>query len=195
MLDKTKPNIYIGASHGNESVMTGQDLEKLIVSNVNADICKDVKTYLFACATGVELGPKLVADGCPMYFGYQADFTFLYHPDYVGHPLDDPYAKAFFDKAVKTGESMLLGKSAPEIYNDTIDKYNYWWDFWLKQNDPIADDILTWLNWDRANFIGITPTGMFEGSHEQVKIGGLNIPSALLPIAGAGALLFLLSKS
>jgi len=125
-MDKTpKPDVLIGAGHGNEKIFTGQDLEVLLKVGVNDDITSGTKTYLWSCLTGVQLGPQMVSKTCPEFYGYLADYTFIYHPDYENTPLDDPYAKAFFDSGLATGYALLLGKPPDEVYKLTIERYNY----------------------------------------------------------------------
>lgn len=119
-----------------------------------------------------------------------SDYTFIYHPQYENKPLEDPYARAFFDSGLATGYALLLGKAPQEVYQLTIDRYNYWWDYWMKQEDDFADDILTWLNWDRTNFVAITP----GESYETPQTVGLDLPALIIPFGVAGAVLFLLSR-
>lgn len=199
------PDIVIGCGHGNEVLFTGQDLEVLLKANVNDDLCSGKKVYLWSCLTGVTLGPQMVQKTCPEFYGYQSDFTFVFHPDYANPPssddpspsekctLNDPWARAFFDSGLATGYAVLLGMTPEEIYTETIKRYDYWWDYWTQQNDSMADDILTWLNWDRSNFIAITPTGLQR--KPPVVVGPTLASSPLIPLGIAGALLFLLSRS
>ena len=167
-------------------------MEVLIKQSVNDDVSDGTKTYLFSCLTADSLGPALVEKGCPQYFGYKSEWTFIFHPDYENKPLEDPYARAFFDSGLATGYALLLGKSPLEVYNLTIERYNYWWDYWMKQDDPFADDILTWLNWDKRNFVGLIPGGT---PMEEPAVASLQIPSFVLPLGAAGILLFLLSRA
>lgn len=183
--------LYIGG-HGNVNLATGQELELLIKKGVNDDVSSGVKTYLQSCLTAQQLGPALVEKGCPFYAGYREDWVMMYHPDYESKPLEDPYAKAFFDSGLATGYALLLGKSPQEVYQETIDRYNYWWDYWIKQDDPMADDILTWINWDRNNFVAITAAESYEAPPQ---VAGLNLPAVILPLGAAGLLLFLLSRA
>jgi len=171
---------------GNSTIFTGQDLEVLLKVGVNDDLMSGKKCALFSCLTGVQLGPSMVEKTCPEYYGFLADFCFIYHPDYETRPLEDPWAKAFFDCVLATGYSILENRTPKEVYENTINRYNYWWDWWIKQNDPVTDDILTWLNWDRSNFIAITPTGIYEKEKAALGLSGLAIP------VGAAAILFLL---
>ncbi len=185
-----KPNIYIGCGHGNSNLFTGQDMELLLKKGVNDDACAGVKTYLISCLTAKELGPALVQQGTPEFYGYREDFTFIYHPDYETKPLEDPYARAFFDSGLATGYALILGKKPQDVYNLTIERYDYWWDYWMKQEDPMADDILTWINWDRRNFVGLIP-----GEEPMVQSAAIQLPSFMLPLGAAGILLFLLSRT
>jgi hypothetical protein len=114
----------------------------------------------------------------------------VYHPDFKDKPLEDPYARAFFDAGLTTGYGVLLGKDPKTIFDETIARYNYWWDYWMRQNDPMADDILTWLNWDKSNFMAITKAGIYESAPATLN----SVLGLAVPLGIAGALIFLLSR-
>lgn len=181
-----KPSLLIGCGHGGSDLFTGQDMEVLLQKDVNDNLLKDVSTYLWSCQTGLKLGPSAVEKGCPMYFGYTANWTVLIHSDYLNKPLEDPWANPFFDCGLTTGYAILQGKKPKEIYDLTIERYNYWWNQWLKQESEVADDVITWLNWDRNAFTAITSDGIYNTPQIDIK-------KLILPVAGA-ALLFFLSK-
>lgn len=192
------PDIVMIMGHGNKMVVTGQDLEVLLQVGVNEDLMSQKIAYLMACSTGIELGPAMVESTCQQYYGFQSDFTFVYNPNYENHPLDDPWAKAFFDCMLATGYAVLKGLSPLEVYSATIGRYDYWWNYWLKQNDPMADDILTWLNWNRSSFIALTPQGLGDVPAKIGPISPLALPSNLtpfiLPLGLATAAFFLLTR-
>lgn len=182
------PNIVIICGHGNATTQTGQDSEVLLKAGVNDDLMSGKKIFLESCSTGISLGPSMVSKTALEVYCYQRDFIFVYNPNFESKPLEDPWAKAFFDSAIATGYAVLLDKTPKEVYELTIERYNYWYDFWLQQNDPMADDILTWLNWNRAAFIAITPDGIY--AKEKVSAPSLNL---LLPL-GVASLFLLLSN-
>ena len=185
------PDIVVMAGHANKSQQTGQDLEVLLQVGVNDDIMSGKSVYLESCSTGIELGPSMISKTAQFYAGYMADFTFVYNPNFETRPLDDPWAKAFFDCMLATGYAILLGKTPKEVYDLTIQRYDYWWNYWIGQNDPMADDILTWLNWDRSSFIALTPTGLY-GPLPKLTVP-LNLSPYVLPL-GIAAAFFLLSR-
>mgnify|MGYP001580350714 CR=1 FL=1 len=184
-------DMFIGFGHGSKTRFIGHDMQTLLQDTVNPDAVSGKDTYLASCLTAVRLGPAMIEKGCPEFHGYQGDFVFVYHPDYYnqGKILEDPYAKAFFDSALTTGYAMLLGKEPFTVYQETVDRYKYWWDWWKKQPDPMGDSILTWLNWDRQNFVTITPDGI-RAMEASLPVLGLAIP-----VGAAAVALFLLSGS
>lgn len=182
-----KPTILIGAGHGAANLFTGQDLEVLLKQNVNDELITDIKTYIWSCQTALGLGPSAIGKGCPEYYGYTADWTVIINPDFENNPLEDPWAKAFFDCGLATGYAVLLGKTPKEVYELTLERYDFWWDWWLKQNSWVTDDIVTWLNWDRSAFTALTSDGIYKRVPSTP-----NMAKLLLPIAGAGLLFFLL---
>ena len=190
-LETFQPNIVIMGGHGNKTTITGQDLEILLKTGVNDDLMSGKITALLTCSAGIELGPSMISKTAQQFYGYLADFTFVYNPNFETRPLDDPWAKAFFDCMLATGYAILLGKTPKEVYDLTIQRYDYWWNYWIGQNDPMADDILTWLNWDRSSFIALTPTGLY-GPLPKLTVP-LNLSPYVLPL-GIAAAFFLLSR-
>lgn len=184
-------DLFFGFGHANKDVFTGQNLEVILKASVNADELTNKKAYIAGCQAGVTLGPAAVKAGCPEFYSYQSDFTFVYDPTAYNNNdvLNDVYAQAFFDSALTTGYAILAGKTPKEVFDDTINRYDYWYDYWKKQNDPLADDVMTWLNWDRQGFIAITPNGLYT----EPKTPSLLTAGIILPL-GAAALLLLLSR-
>jgi hypothetical protein len=189
-IQTVNPNIVIMQGHGNATTMTGQDLQPLVKLGVNDNCMSGKAAYLWACATGAQLGPALVENTCQAYGGYQSDFVFIYSPDHyeAGQLLDDPWAQPFFDCGLATGYGFLAGETPLDVYNLTMERYDYWWQYWLQQSDPMTDDILTWLHWNRQGFIVITPDGIYAKT--PVK---LSLPPLLLPIVGASVAFYLLA--
>jgi hypothetical protein len=189
-LQKINPDIVVIAAHGNENFITCQNEERLIVKGINESDLKGRICLAWSCMTAVGLGPAAKDAGCPAYFGYVSDWTFLFHPDYQNNPTKDPYARAFFDAGLTTGYAILSGKTPSEVYKATIDRYNYWFDYWEAQNDPMSNEILNWLNWDRSAFTAITATGLETNAiqtpeHlERLQEQGIKInANVVLPIA------------
>ena len=187
-MEEKKPDILMMLGHGNETVFTGQDLEVLLKVGVNDDIASGVKTNLWGCLAGVSLAPALVSNTTPESYAYTSDWVFLFNPDFEATPLRDPWAKSFFDSALTTGYAMLLGKTPQEVYEATLERYDYWWNWWMKQNDPMADDIMTWLNWNRSSFVAITPDGIYK--REKLPVSS-DLAKVIIPVAAVSALLFL----
>lgn len=120
------------------------------------------------------------------------DMIFVFDPTYwlQGKLLEDPVAQPFMDCFLTTGYSMVLGDDPKTVYEKTISRYNWWWDYWYRQNHPLADDILTYLHWDRQNFISITGDGVYA----RTPVTTLNLGALTIPL-GAAALFFLMTAS
>jgi hypothetical protein len=202
-------DIFMGYGHGNKSLFTGncksgaytknsdgtyscKDFEVLLQSTANASDLNAKKCYLAACQTAVTLGPALIHAGCPEFYGYLADFTFVYDPDKAssGDVLNDTYAAPFFDAALTTAYSILSGKAPSAVFEDTVNRYEALYDQWKTVNDPLADDVMTWLNWDRQNFAVLTP----KGAYETPRTSLLTTAGIIVPLGAAALLLLLLSR-
>ena len=112
------PDIVIIAGHMNATTATGQDFEVLLKVGVNDDIMSGKICDLKGCSAGLELAPSMVSKTAQQVFSYQADFTFVYNPNFETRPLDDPWAKAFFDCMLATGYAILLGKTPKQVYEE-----------------------------------------------------------------------------
>jgi len=180
-------NIFLGYGHGSKSIFLGSKInehsEVLLKAGVNSNLLSGKKVNLTSCLTGITLGPKMVEETALEFYGYVGDWVFVYHPEYYpDRVLEDPYAQAFFDTALTTGCAVLSGKSPLEVFSETVARYEYWWNYWIRQEDVMADDILTWLNWDRKNFIAITPDGLYAPT---VKAKAGNLLYLALPLSAA----------
>jgi hypothetical protein len=191
-METFNPDIFVGMGHGNATTFTGQDTEPLIIAGVNENIMSNKNVYLHSCATGISLGPRMVETTCQAYYGYQADFVFCFGgAAYYPHRVkQDPVAQPFFDCMLATGQAVLLGLEPEEVYRLTLERYDYWWNYWLKQSHPQTDCVLTWLNWDREAFIAISPEGLWAGKPVKLSLQGM-----VLPLATAAFAFYLFSKS
>jgi hypothetical protein len=180
------PDVVCCFGHANENSQRGQDLEVLLQVGMNDQLMSGKKADLMSCLSAVQLGPSMVQKGCPVYLGYSGDLTFVYDPDYESDPLNDPYAKGFFDCCLATGYALILGKTPKEIYDLTLQRYDFWWDYWYKSSDPLSDDCMTWLNWNKTHFTALTPTETEKMAPAQPQLSSL-----LIPLGVAGFLLLL----
>jgi hypothetical protein len=102
--------------------VTGHDNEVLICSQ-NANLLKDCMVYIRACSAGKILGPEIIKSGAKSFIGYKEPFLFYCKEEFLHKPLEDDYAKPFFETSNQVGLSLLKGKSAKEANNDSLKIY------------------------------------------------------------------------
>lgn len=165
-----EPSLFIGAGHGGYYSFAGQGREIVIMKCQNDDLLKQKICYLIACDTASELGPSTIDKGALAFIGWQEDFVFGVHRDYLDAPLEDPYAYSFFDSANSIAYSLLDGQTVKEAYETGIKTFDKWISFWKGVNDPFASQLITWLYWDRDNLIALTKEGLYTPPPTPIEI-------------------------
>jgi len=171
--------------HGNATTYTGQNFDKIFW------VCDSLQlrgrvVYALSCITAKELGPDSVGKGCRTYIGY--DDVFVWVQEAPVDPLMDRYGKSFFEPVLELLYRLADGATAGEAYRASIDKWNYWIDYWSKSNDPVAPSILMYLinNRDHQKLIGDENARVT--SPIPTAWWWVNILGAIAPIAVAGAI-------
>ncbi len=122
-LTKQKPEIVIFNGHGNDVCITGHDEEPLIIAGQNSNLLKDKVIYMRSCDSGKTLGPQAVKEGCKAFIGYSELFRFWTDKALVNEPLNDDYAKPFFETSNQVPLLLIKGKTAKEAHADSLTEY------------------------------------------------------------------------
>jgi hypothetical protein len=148
-LDSLDSIFFTGVGHGDTNVFTGQDRRAIFETCSDADYkLRSRVVFLLSCLTGQNLGVDLVRNkGVMVFVGYKVEFTWV--QSRVQDPLADVYARSFFEPVLELYYKLADGKTVKEAYLASIDKWNYWIDYWSKSNDPIAPLVVQTLVWDR----------------------------------------------
>jgi hypothetical protein len=64
-------------------------------------------------------------------------------------PLVDGYGISFFEPVLEVIYRLADGATTGEAFKASIDKWNYWIDYWSRSTDPFAPTILMLLLHDR----------------------------------------------
>jgi hypothetical protein len=145
-LMRRDPALFIGVGHGSASVFTGQNLNR-ILWKCN---CKELSgrvTFLLSCLTGRELGPDIVNKGGRCYIGYREDFVWVQERDV--NPLEDRLGRAFFEPVLEICKRLADRETTGSAFRASIDKWNYWIDYWSRQRTQEAAVVVMLLKWDR----------------------------------------------
>jgi hypothetical protein len=177
-LSRNDPISFMGCGHGNSTTFTGQRLSPIWWS---CD-CKELKgrvVYLLSCLTGQNLGPDMVNNkGAWCYIGYKVTFTWV--QEKLIDPLLDKYAKSFFEPVLEIIERLADGKTTGEAFKASIERWNYWIDYWSKSNDRFASLVVSLLKLDRDGQVLI-------GDENARIVSVVTIPWFLLMAVGASA--------
>lgn len=146
-LSRNDPIWFFGVGHGNADIFTGQHYDR-IWWTCDCSQLRDRVVYLLSCITGARLGPDMVNNkGARTYMGYKEVFGWI-QERYID-PLADKYGKSFFEPVMELIYRLADGHTCREAFNASIDKWNYWIDYWRKSSDPYASQVLGWLIHDR----------------------------------------------
>jgi hypothetical protein len=145
-LSSRDPIFFFGVGHGNPSVFTGQNYNRIFWT-CN---CKELSgrvVYLLSCSTGAGLGPDIVNKKARCYIGYKEDFVWV--QEKLQDPLNDKYARGFYEAVLEILYKLADGYTAGQANAASIDKWNYWIDYWSRSPDPHASEVVMWLKHDR----------------------------------------------
>ena len=138
--------LVFGVGHGSKTVYTGYNFDKIFWTCDCGELRGRV-VYTLSCLCGAELGPDIIGKGGWCYIGYSKVFGWI--QEKYGDPLADRYARGFYEAVLEILYSLADGLTTGEAYKRSIDKWNYWIDYWSRQDDPRAPLILSFLIHDR----------------------------------------------
>jgi len=137
------PVWFFGVGHGNASTFTGQDYDRIFWT-CNCRELNGRVVYLLSCITGAELGPDMVEDkGAWCYIGYREPFSWV--QERLQDPLADTYGRSFFEPVLELIYRLAEGRTTREAFNASIERWNYWIDYWSRSDDPNAPIIVMLL--------------------------------------------------
>ncbi len=114
-LSKRKLSVVIFNGHGDSHSVAGQDGEDLITAGQNANLLKGCVVFMRACSAGKVLGIEIMKLGGKSFVGYKEPFRFYSNEkEYFKKPLEDDYARPFFEASNQVGVSLIKGKTAQE---------------------------------------------------------------------------------
>jgi intein/homing endonuclease len=132
---------------GNSTTFTGQNYDRIWWS-CDCSQLRGRVVFLLSCLTGQQLGPDMVNNkGAWCYAGYKVEFTWIQEARV--DPLADKYGKAFFEPVLELIYSLADGHTMGEAFRASVDKWNYWIDYWSRSSDPEAAAMVMYLIWDR----------------------------------------------
>ena len=157
-----RQDLVIFGTHGLENRLYAQNGTVLFSSCSGDESLSGKICFALACKSASKLGYSAVDKGCMCYFGWLQDFVVIIDESYTD-PLEDPYAGSFLRPVVNGINAMLssyiYGRKLNEIaeitYNTVFDSFNQQIAYWRTVESSTASQMLTYLYWDRDNFIPI----------------------------------------
>jgi len=152
-IDVVNPGSIYGFGHGSPTVYTGDD-EKSIFSVLECSKLSGRIVYLLSCLTANLLGPSIISNGAKAYAGFRVSWTWITSSTDID-PYTDHYGKGYFESANELWISLCNGATFGEALQASVDKYNYWINYWLSGDDPIKEEVAKWLIHDRDGLVGL----------------------------------------
>jgi hypothetical protein len=145
-LARSDPIFFLGEGHGSGDRFTGQGLEPIFWTCDCREVAGRI-IYLLSCLTGNVLGPDMVSKGARCYVGYRVEFTWM--QERAQDPLADRYGRAFFEPVLELIYRLADGRTAADAFRASVDRWNYWIDYWTRSTDPAAPLMVAFLLHDR----------------------------------------------
>jgi len=165
-LETYDPIAFWGMGHGSESLFTGQNGDVLLQKGVNEDVMAGRVVHLLACLCGAEGGlAESIADaGALCVFAYSRDFILGIESENVSSEPDNEVTQSLLEPDGVIELILALGLSAVEAYEGSINRSNYWINYWLSSGHPDADLIVYSLinNRDALMLYGVPQARLSE---------------------------------
>jgi len=145
-IEKNDPIFFFGMGHGSIVYFTGQGFNYVFWS---CD-CKELKgrvVFLLSCNTGADLGADIVNKGGLCFIGYKREFVWI--QEKTQNPLNDRYGRGFFESALEIVYRLASGDTTGKAFKASIDRWNYWIDYWTRSDDPVAPLVIALMINDR----------------------------------------------
>lgn len=179
LLNEFDPLIYMFYGHGINIGNVGYD-GKCVMCVAYASYLKGRFINAVTCSSSIDLDDAAIANGAVAYIGYRDVLSLILLGNYIAPGFADCFNKSIF--------SLLDGKSIREAYNDAIDEYNYWIDYYYDAGDSLSASILM------HNRDVLTITGNANASLENPTAAPGIITPTILPLIGLLAITLVWSK-
>jgi len=144
---RNDPALFFGVGHGKEDLFTGQNQQVIFRVCEPPETIRGRVVYLLSCLTGAQLGVDMVNKGAETFIGYREEFVWV--QERMVNPLDDRIGRAFFEPVEQIIRSLADGRTTGDAYRASIDRWNYWIDYWSRQGTPEASIVVMFLVHDR----------------------------------------------
>jgi len=165
-LQSYNPSAFWGMGHGSENLFTGQNGDILLQKGVNEDLMTGRVVHLLACLCGAEggLAESLANAGAVCVFAYSRDFILGIESENISPEPDNEVTQSLLEPDGVIELILALGLSAVEAYKGSINRSDYWIDYWLSSGHPDADLIVYSLinNRDALMLYGVPQARLSE---------------------------------
>ena len=146
------PYFLILNGHGDETTIYGHKDKPIVKLGENEELLKGKITYSVACNAAFKLGKSCICKNT-YFVGYENKFVFSFDTNSMANPLDDSFARPFFESTNAVPISIIKGKSVKESVEKSKLLFEKWIIHYRNSSLPEAPYILFMLLWDMENLV------------------------------------------
>ena len=151
-ISSKNPYFLILNGHGDEITIYGHKDKPLIKLGQNEKLLKGKITYTVACDAAIKLGKSCIGKNTH-FVGYENKFVFCFDENSMANPLNDNFAKPFFESTNAVPISIIKGKSIKNSVEKSKALFEKYIIYYRNSPLPEAPHILFMLLWDMENLI------------------------------------------
>jgi len=122
-IKKGVADIILLNGHGDDSSVFGHNNEEILSTGDDLSNLRGKIIFIRACRAAVTLGPTMIKEGAKSVIAYKEDFNFFHKKDMLHRPLEDSYARPFFECSNQVAISLVKGHTAKEANEMSRVKY------------------------------------------------------------------------
>jgi len=151
-------DIVILTGHGTETYITGYLYYPIVQTCNNDGLLAGKQVCAVSCLSAKILGHSAVNKGALLYIGYLREATMVLSYDVADirnapieqiDPLKDELAYPFLDTLFYPAKLLVDGESPKDIYEKTMDRYNWWIRYALNKKTDEWSEVAKYLMWNR----------------------------------------------
>lgn len=142
------PGFVVLNGHGNVDSVAGHNGEILLKSGENEKLVRSGIVYALSCKSAAKLGVDCVNAGARAYVGYAQDFIFAFDPSRSAMPLQDGFAKPFFESTNIIPTSLIKGNSVSDSLSKSKQMFQKNIEYFKTHTSVESSYIIAFLLWD-----------------------------------------------
>lgn len=145
VIKKKNPGLIVFNGHGTDDTICGFDNEDLVILGENEKLLESRITYAISCNCASKLGKAFDKAEKTAFIGYLEEFAYIYNVNKSSVPLQDEFAKPFFEASNQVIISLMRGNTVYESCERSKDVLRKWIKYFRKTKDVEAPWVVSTL--------------------------------------------------